>query len=217
MKKCMYAALSLALASCGNDPVTDGSFEGTERFVINGSVSSLEQTSPPKGKNAVAVQWLNYTRSGDFVTTQSAFLASAGFPAAFELKLFTDPPASVLNEVNESGPPTLGIGFVLAFEDVDGDGKLTTALGNSPAPGQDRIWGIAPEHLVLFVKGDAATTGQAAVFRDAAKLKPGFNVTRTSCSQDESVYDKFIVVDNEPMRIVPLSSNDAETACLNFF
>ncbi len=219
------ACLAL-LVGCGDESLTDRTYQGAERFALSGTVQGPKAPSKT-GKNRVAVQWVNFARNGDTVSSQSAIVSSSGFPAEFSLKFFSEPPTAALNDLSrlsrsEPGAHFVGTGLIVAFEDADDDGKLTADFQGNPIPGRDRLWGIDGGHVLIYAKGlDAAfrkalESDKSLFIRNPAALQPGFNLARAVCAT-EGLYDKLEIVPNEPLKITPVDTEQGKLGCLNFF
>jgi hypothetical protein len=219
MKDTMILATALgllcALPACG-DALEEGTFPGMPRYELRGSVRS---TSPTVGNKPsfVAVVWDNWARQGDMATSQKTGLSASEFPATFTLRLYDEPNMASLNDLNDAERGTagyLGTGYIVAFEDLDGDGEL----GGLERAGPDRLWARAPRQLLLFAK-DLNETSLAelrthGLIVNPEALRPGFNLASTICHGEGELYDHMNVVADQEVTLEAID-NPAVKPCLN--
>lgn len=193
------------VTACG-DALVDATYTGEPRYVLSGEVKSLAPSSQ-KGTTRVILAWDNWVRNGDIISFQSVELASRNPPFDYELRLMDDPPTEALNDFVGRG--LLGMAYVIVYEDVNQDGS----------PGDEEPQrGIAPGHIVLFAP--EVTPSLLGILQDwggiinLEDLKPGYNLARGVCVDDET-YDLLRIVPNEP---VPVNTTEDEgmVSCLNF-
>ena len=167
-----------SLLGCGDL----GDDDNAPLAVIQGQLSTPAALSGPPSNVRVAVIW--NTGTSDFKTSMDV-PASPVFPSRFRLELRDPPPTTAMEQqseprptdpttdnpgiaapqpdtqsrplTNTSAPASYAIGSVVAYEDLDGDGRL--GLVDADTPPTDRILGANEELLVIYVEGDPSTLG----------------------------------------------------------
>ncbi|OGR12898.1 MAG: hypothetical protein A2341_23365 [Deltaproteobacteria bacterium RIFOXYB12_FULL_58_9] len=215
--------VTLIAAACGDD-LTDKTYQGEPRFVVNGVVQSLD-ASTATVDTFVGVVWYNFAKNGDTISTQVASVSDASFPSEFTLALYDEPASEDLNDYSDAERGTrgyVGTGFVVAFDDLDGDGSLTTSGEMEPAPGDDLLRGMAPGHIAIFARDVNETlrtllAQENMLIVNPEAMVPGFNLARTVCAEGDEAFDMLEIVPNES---VPLESmeyiDNNDSLCLNF-
>jgi hypothetical protein len=190
-------AVACALGGCG-DALDDGKFQGIPRFELAGTVRSTARDLGGQ-PSFVAVLWDNFMRQGDIATSQKTGLQASEFPATFTLRLYDEPTLTSLNDLNHPDLGTegyLGTGYILAFEDIDGDGELGPT--RPAGPGKDRIWARAPRQMLLFAKDlnpeAILKLRESGMIENPEALQPGFNLAETICRGPGELHDRLRVV-----------------------
>ncbi len=203
-----------ALAACG-DALEDGKFQGTPRYQLRGSVRSTPGDLGNK-PSFVAVLWDNWARDGDIATSQKTGLSVSGFPATFTLELYDEPAVGSLNDFNRPALGTagyLGAGYIVAFEDLDGDGEL-----GGLEKGPDRLWAQAPRQMLLFAKDlNQATMDRLrehGPIENPEALQPGFNLAEAVCHAEGETFDRLRVVPQQEVTLEALDDPNVKN-CLN--
>jgi hypothetical protein len=160
-----------SLLACGDL----GDDDNAPLAVIQGQLSSQSTMSATPSNARVAVIW--NTGTTGFKTSMDV-AASPVFPSKFRLELRDPPPSTSMEQpseprptdpttdhpgfgfdqqsrplTNKSGSGSYAIGSVVAYEDLDGDGRLGLIDANTPPT--DRILGANEELLVVYIEGDA--------------------------------------------------------------
>lgn len=217
------AALSLSLFACG-DALTDDRYQGEPRFVLSGTLQSLD-ASATGAQSYVGVVWVNFAKDGDTVATQVASVSDAAFPSEFTLALYDQPADGDLNDFSDplrDATGRIGTGFIVAFDDVDGDGLLTTPTDLDPVPGGDLLRGLAPEHIAIYARdvNDALRTllvEENVLIVNPEAMVSGFNLARTVCAGPSDDFDRLEIVPNEAVTLQSMEYVDAnDWLCLNF-
>lgn len=210
--------ITLTLPACGQD-LNDGGYEGEPRHVLEGNIEGLA-SSQKEGETYVSVVWLDFAREGNTYTSQTAAVSSAEFPAEFTLALYDAPPQDSLNEWElPDGNIAIGTGYIMVFQDGDGDGQLTVSE-EPDAP--DTMLGLAPGHIMIYVPVvdqfviDSLSFDGAFIINPEA-LQPGFNLARTVCAQsEEEIFDKLEIVPAEDVGVIAIDDPELDDACLDF-
>ncbi len=149
--------------------------------VIQGQLSATSLSATPSNVR-VAVVWS--TGPSSFKTSTDV-PASPVFPSKFRLELRDPPPGTVMEQqspqrepdpttdnpgvavpqpdtqsrplTNKSAQNSYAIGTVVAYEDVDGDGRLGLIDANTTPT--DRILGANEELLLIYIEGDVNAFG----------------------------------------------------------
>jgi hypothetical protein len=184
----LRAALIIAalapLAACG-DPLAPGSFLGTPRLHLGGTIKGNPGYGPTPARPRMGVLWSPPTEPSTDGSGSLASAVSTTFPAQFELDLF-DAPERPPGEIRAQGGPIealMGFGRLVAVDDVDGDGRFTIAAGTIAPP--DLFIGAAPKHVVVYT--DSVGAPGPALRRLVANpetLSPGYQVARGLCGMD---------------------------------
>lgn len=168
-----------SLLACGDL----GDDDGAPLAVIQGQLSTQSALNDAPSNVRVAIVWSSGT--SDFKTSMDV-PATPVFPSKFRLELRDPPPVGAM-EQQESEPrqpdPTsdnpgpaaprpdtqsrplttrsasgsYAIGSIVAYEDLDGDGRL--GLVDADTPPTDRILGANDELLVIYIEGDPSSFG----------------------------------------------------------
>jgi hypothetical protein len=210
--------ITLTLPACGQE-LNDGDYEGEPRHVLEGSIEGLA-ASDKEGETYVSVVWLDFVTEGDSFTSQTAAVSDTKFPAEFTLALYDAPPKDSLNEFElPDGKIAIGTGYIMVFQDGDGDGQLTLSE-ESDAP--DTMLGMAPGHVMLYVPVvdqnviDTLSFEGSFIINPEA-LQPGFNLARGVCAESEDeVFDKLEIVPVEDVGVIALDDPALDDACIDF-
>jgi hypothetical protein len=216
----VVAALGLVgagLAGCG-EPLNDGRYRGDSLFTIEGRVSSLSPTVEGRPLLA-AVAWRHWLERA-LLVGQPASIELTGFPAAFQIDVYTPPPAEALADLGRRAPgpaadagadaaiPSygqqgrVGFGLVAAHQGAN-DGAQVTLVATRPEAAQLR--GLAPDHVVIY--NDGLNAGALRLLRERAgilnpeALRPGYNVARGLCARDGSRFETLLVVSPRGIQI----------------
>lgn len=178
-----------SLLACGDL----GDDENTPLAVIEGQLSQASLTATPSNVR-VAVIW-NTSTTG-FKTSMDV-AASPVFPSKFRLELKDPPPVTATVKPSEDAVPdpttdnpgpggrstkplnnqgasaAYAIGSIVAYEDLDGDGRLGLIDANTPP--SDRVLGTNEELFVVYVEGDPSA---ASPFGTPAPAR-GYNLYRS--------------------------------------
>jgi hypothetical protein len=214
----LFVAVALGQVSCGEE-LTDESYQGEPRFVVEGAIQSLDAVSAP-AETFVAVYWDNWARNGDTANTQLAAVADQSFPTQFTLALYDAPALDALNDFTD--PPEgisgyLGTGYVTVFDDLDSDGVADVA--DDDDPNGDTLRGFSATHVVLYAQdlNDAARAhlADSGLILNPEALQSGYNLARFVCATDPDDFDHLLVVPSEAVTIE--ATDVAETSdCLDF-
>jgi len=184
-----------SLLACGDL----GDDDNAPLAVIEGELTTQSALGDAPSNVRVAVVW-NTSTTG-FKTSMDV-LATPVFPSKFRLELRDPPPTTAMvrpSEAREPDPTTdhpgfgfdtqsrplnnqagsgaYAIGSVVAYEDLDGDGRLGLIDANTPP--SDRILGANEELLVVYVEGDVNAF-------ETPPPKRGYNLYRSPrCTRGE--------------------------------
>jgi len=171
----VLAALAAAPAGCGSlDAHTD---KQTSLATIQGTLDV--QGGATIGSNVrIGVLWLNQAKSSFAQWSVEDLPVQPVFPASFTLPLTAAPPADSI--LPETGPDNKGItgfsvGIVVAYEDVNGNGKLDLVPSDA-TQFVDKIVGVNPDTVVVYLTTDG-TFSSAAL----PGISPGYNLATTIC------------------------------------
>ncbi|MBZ4397213.1 hypothetical protein OWM54_00335 [Myxococcus sp. MISCRS1] len=195
------------LTACGDDAEKKPgpSTEESEGYTLSGQVTSLEPAMV-SGRSKVTIAWDNWMGSGDVIVSQGNRLLTGSVPGAFTLTLEDAPPTAALNHLN---PGLLGTGYFAVYDDVDGDGVMD--LDDDEA-----LQGLSIHHAVLYVpevtEDVLAWLRNRGLVTNLEALKPGFNLARGVCREDQS-FDSLEIIPVEPVEV--LGGVDLSDGCLN--
>ncbi len=186
------AALILALAIAGCDPLGDADTVGAPLATLHGTVTRAAD-APAVDEIRLALVWYPgllalgdwIDQSGDTVIYQFAtgvvtqsVVYRASFPIEFEFDITTPPPIEAQVEIDEApGPFVVAYGVLLAYQDRDGDSELTPCADTtSGCPDQVlaasgdpvRLLDGNEQRLVLYVDREVTDGGLTAT--------PGINL-----------------------------------------
>lgn len=174
MKQVLFGALFFALAACeGEGSAAGGGEEGEEPLArVNVALSDAIPSSVTSPYLVVA--WSTYQLWDDEAPT----IPTEAVPLAHgieevELSLFQGPPASVLTEVDGVTMAISGIG---AFDDRDGDGKLT--IGEEGIVGPDVVFGFSPKDFLIYVELAPGAELPPGLFINPEAFVPGLSRAR---------------------------------------
>jgi hypothetical protein len=173
---------SVSLAGCG-DVLFDEKARGPTLFTIQGQLVS-DGAIQVGEELKVAVVWIdtNPEHTASVFTAQTVEVATYSFPATFTVNLTELPPPEMMHPwVEEDGTvssSTVVDGYLVAFEDLDGDGTLAVpTLTNQELP--DRVVAFSGWDLRLFyAEGPIPTSVIFVPGGDGSydSLVPGFNL-----------------------------------------
>jgi hypothetical protein len=179
MKSLSMLLLSLlfALTGCG-DPVVDPGYRGEALLTVQGQLRAT-QDYESKGPLHVALVWFPKAlmESDENTTVDEAFAmvtedvpVQGSFPLDYRFDLFQPPPPEALGPWGEGVPGKGAMGLVVAYEDLNGNGKLDR-IPRDGTP-KDRIVGssfheFSGQYMVIY--SDRAHPG----------IEPGFNLVAT--------------------------------------
>jgi hypothetical protein len=174
-----HAILALALLSCG-DPLVDGRYLGEPLYRVTGWVhlelptEALDSASDTSTAGALRVAVFWAPAKGESIRLDGAVeqaVATTGlFPAKFEVTLYEPPDRALYREVDD-GEGEVALALLLAYLDVDGDGRWDRD--------SERLVGGAHERLLAYTPtGFSSPT--------LGRLGPGFGrlvATNSDCSK----------------------------------
>ena len=180
MKKLLIGAL-FALTACG--AAVNGGYQGTPIATLGGQLS-LKQGLALTHEVRLAIAWYP-DLSGDHPTAPKSIVTeevayTGTFPQSFTFRLFGPPAPAALAPIFDDDGAQAGkaaVGQLVAYEDLDGDGKLSVdaqgrasdrILGSTAGAGAFDFYTVAERHLVLWAQ-DGATLGLPGV-------QPGYNL-----------------------------------------
>lgn len=162
------------VAGCGDAP-KNGTSQSDPIFSINGKLTASAESMPNDivGDLRVAVIWVSaelpLPPSGppenvedlEVFFSQSVEVTDTQLPASFTISLNELPPDAFMRRwTTESGQPDLdsgryAIGFLVAFDDRDGDGEFTLPTVNTVELADPILHSSSYETLIVFVEGQA--------------------------------------------------------------
>jgi hypothetical protein len=158
----LACATLLALGACG-DPLADGSWRGRPLLTLEGWVH-LAVTPEAyadldwlrEGELRAALFWAP-TRGSSYSLARAVeqdVSAVGSFPARFALTIHEPPPDALLH-LTEAGTP-FAVGLVVAYRDLDGDGRWDRDAERLVGGVEDRFVLYAPRGLQDAALGDRA-------------------------------------------------------------
>jgi hypothetical protein len=174
-------ALASASAACGSLDGNTGT--PTTLATVTGELSNPKSIQFDS-KVRIAVVWLNTVSGGKPNYSVAEDLpVQPVFPSEFTIQLDEPPPSAALS------PQTLGsdsidvaAGFVVAYEDLNGNGKLDL-VANDAGAFIDKIVGANESLALIYLQGDVASLGKLA---DSSGTLPkaGYNLFALSDCED---------------------------------
>jgi hypothetical protein len=136
-------ACALLFAGCGRG------LAGAGYVTPFGTISGTLAISPGAtiGNPQIALLWLSYGTDGAGQVSQ-ALSVGVDSLARFDANVDTLPPPSTIYEVPD-GSMGFAQGALVAYDDVDGDGRLD--IGTPDAPSRDRVLGRSYDTRVFFL------------------------------------------------------------------
>ena len=161
------AALSVACGSMDASTSTP-----TTLATVRGSLSN-PQSVAVNGNVRVAVVWVNGGGAGGNSVAQDLPLQPV-FPSQFVIQLDEPPPpAAMTTPPNQS--LQVAYGFVVAYEDLNGDGKLDL-VGDDAGAFVDKVVGANLGTVITYVQGSLSGDAGAQLADSAGHLPaPGYN------------------------------------------
>jgi len=204
ISKWILAAAALATFT-GCDQTDDGSTVPTKPVAqVHGVVSWTDGAGAPASPH-VGMIWMGMEDSDVMprMATQAEPL-TGGTPAAFDLSVFSTPPADVITEVEMEDGSVLrySIGVVFAFDDVDGDGSFEVDDRGIAAP--DQPFAFAARDWLLYLDGEPTAESLAAMFVNPEAAHAGILRTR----MDYCTFQMEIVDFSEPLTMVALDGEE---------
>jgi hypothetical protein len=132
MSKTLWIVPAL-VAACGTQ--SDHSYQGDPLALLKGQVTTTEANPPPA--DAVTLVWVHLTGTEQNIMAEQAPVTGS-FPAAFELELFTPPPAGAINDASVAGGE-FAISFIGAIDPSKDVNDETS------------VWGIAEHHMLAYL------------------------------------------------------------------
>lgn len=182
MKKLLLGAL-LALSACGS--AVNGGYRGTPIATLGGQLS-LKEGLTIGAQVRLAIAWYpdisaeSPTPPRAIVTEEISY--TGNFPQNFTFRLYAPPAREALAQnLGDPSAPNgkAAVGQLVAYEDLDGDGKLSVdargratdrILGSTAGAGAFDFYTVATRYLVLWVQ-DGATL-------ELEGVRPGYNLLR---------------------------------------
>jgi len=169
------------MTSFGCDGQVDQDYEGEPLATMLGTIRNEMTSAPPSA--IVAVFWVNSAGSPDFFVGETVPV-EAHFPADFSMKLYTSPPAEVLNDFTMGGrfPHETRIGMAwIAVGAPDAQGELNPDLA-----GPGSCLGLAEDHVLAYVEEDIVPGTFSELFVQGP-LKAGYHVLQVERQSDAEV------------------------------
>jgi hypothetical protein len=181
----LLLTLLFALTGCG-DPVVDTDYRGDSLLTLQGQLRATPNYQP-EGPLHVALVWFpkSMLESEDgaevpdlYMTVAEDMVIEGTFPLDYRFDVFQPPPPEALGTWGEGLQGKGAMGFLVAYEDLNGNGKLDRIpLDGTP---KDRVIGSSfyesPQYMVLY-----ADTAQPGV-------NAGFNIARAGEDEGEPVF-----------------------------
>jgi hypothetical protein len=177
-------AWALLAAACG-DPLAPGGFLGTPRIHLTGLIKGNPGYAGQPARPRMGVLWGAPGGPPADATASLASAVSTSFPTQFQLDLF-DAPERPPGEIRSSDgklEAVMGLGRLVAVDDVDGDARFAVAGGMIVPP--DLYIGAAPRHVVLYADGPGLP-GPALrrLLANPERLGAGYQIGRGLCGED---------------------------------
>jgi hypothetical protein len=180
MKRMISCGLLLGLATisgCGTPFESDVDSYPT-LATVRGQLNKDMSFEAPAANVRVAVLWMSVTNG----YKQAIDLpVQPVFPADFKIDLTQAPPLEMFDAVNDAPAFKLAHGALVAYEDVNQNGRLDLVDGSSPAF-VDRILGANGNLVLTYIDGTMPVT---PALRDTTMRLPpslGYNLLSVSCS-----------------------------------
>ncbi len=192
------------LTACGG--VQGPTYEGEPLAVFNGHLIAQGQVGSG-GQVRMALAWYSHfvedaVGSPAGITMQDVVYEGA-FPLNYTFTVTQPPPPEALTDLSSGGGPKKGaVGFLLAYEDRNGNGKLDTI----PASGQavDKVLGVsldamATEGFGIVYVAEKSQSGDPL----EQSLDLGFNLVRSEpgAEPDESLATKVPLATSIPINL----------------
>jgi hypothetical protein len=173
---CAVAALSVACGSLDGHTGTPSTLATVRGEMTNATNVSLT------GAIRVAVVWLN---AGPSYNVAEDLPVQPVFPSNFVIQLDEPPPAGALLANNQGLSFQAAIGFVVAYEDLNGNGKLDL-VQNDTGAFTDKIVGTNPQGMALiYLQGTLPTNDGGLVDSDGKSPSLGYGLySVTPCAGD---------------------------------
>ena len=206
ISKWILAAAALAtLAGC--EAEDDGStVPGKPVAQVHGVVSWADGDGAPASPH-VGMIWVGMEDSDVMprIATEAKPL-TGGSPAAFDLSVFSVPPADVLTEVEMQDGTVVryAIGLAFAFDDLNADGSFGVDEDGIAAP--DRPFAFAALDWLLYLDGDLTAENMAAMFKNPEAAHAGI----LRAHMDYCSFQMEIVDLSAPLTMVALDPDSLE-------
>lgn len=171
-------ALAASIVGCGSDGKDEGGTQGGVADIhgeVRGSTGGAQLTNPHVG-----LVWGQFdeTTGAPIMATESAPLA--GDLDTFNLSIFSQPPAGFVEAYDTDGDGTddlrLAFGFVVGYEDVDGNG--TFAVNETGIDAPDRLFGFSWLEYLMYLETAPGSDTAAMMFTNPEAATPGLHVVR---------------------------------------
>lgn len=148
-----------------------------------------------------------------------AAAVSKDFPASFEFELDHRPVNGAIGSYwNEDGTEDarMAMAFVMAFDDVDGDGTWKENAEGGIEP--DLLLGISLDTLLVYIERAPVAGGAGeAVFENPGDATPGYHLARPICGDENNLGKlRILGLDEGIDVVVPESDDEIEMPCLDF-
>jgi hypothetical protein len=145
---------------------------------VHGQLDKDPAFVAPTGNVRVAVLWMSL---GKGYQQAIDLPVQPVFPSEFKIELTEPPPMEMFADVNNSPGFHAAVGALIAYEDINQNGKLDLVDGVSPAF-VDRVLGANGNLTLTYIDGTLPITN---VLKDTGgRLPPtlGYNILWVSCS-----------------------------------
>jgi hypothetical protein len=168
----LLSALAASSAACGSLDGHTGS--PTTLATVQGALTNSGNV--PVGNDVrVAVVWMDLNQPGGLSVSEDLPVQPV-FPSNFVVQLTQPPPASSM-QTYPGTSTEIGVGVVVAYEDLNGDGKLDL-VPNDAGAFIDKIVGANSNLYLVYIGGPVPT------FQNAVNVigtpSPGYNIFQSS-------------------------------------
>ncbi len=183
--KAVGVLTALFALACGT-PVQPQDYTGEPLATLEGQIFSKGQVSAANGVR-LALAWypsLAESQSAPKSILTQDMVYQGSFPMNYRFDITQPPPSEAMADMSElDGPKRVAMGFLLAYEDRNGNGVLDTI----PADGTpiDRVLGMAVDEkdnslfYLLYVEEEAGFGPEG----DILELQPGFNLVKVGAEE----------------------------------
>jgi hypothetical protein len=183
----------LVVSACGTQ--SDNKYKGEPLAKLSGQVTTTEATPPPA--DAVTLVWVHVAGTGPDVVAEQAPVTGS-FPAAFELALFTPPPADAIND-----PSVAGGNFAISF--------IGAIDPSKDVNDESSVWGLDEHHMLAYLPNTVDAASQIAQFLGGT-TSPGYHLMAVVPGPPDRLAEVPMTTDLD-VRLAPVSELTVPSPC----